>query len=87
MTSKTSLWFLLVFCKIASSLVIGLTIGIIIQTLTNSGTFSLVFMIIAASMAFLKLVWHYKFMGLAVINLFFISLFLILKLYISMSIA
>lgn len=80
-----ALWSLLFFCKIISGLILGLTIGIIVQTLTGSGVFSFIFIIIAVTGAFIKLVWHYKFMGLAVTNLFFISFFLILKLYVSIS--
>ena len=79
------MFFLLLFCKIVSGLILGLTLGIIVQTLTNSGVFSLIFIMIAVTLAFLRLVWSYRFMGLALVNLFFISVFLILKLYVSMS--
>ena len=80
-----SLWFLLLFCKIASGLVLGLTAAIIVQTLLKSGAFSLIFVAIGCALAFLRLVWSYKFMGLAVVNLFFIFLFFLFKLYVSMA--
>ena len=77
------LWGILLSLKMISGLIVGLTTAIIVQTLTGAGVFSLVFVTVAGLCAFLKLVWHYKWMGLMVVNLFFISLFLILKLYVS----
>ena len=72
-------------CKAFSSFFVGFTIAIIIQTLLNSGTFSVVFITLSMALAFLKLVWNYKFIGLIVCNLFFTSLFLLFKLYVNLS--
>lgn len=84
---KFILWLLLLFLKIFSGFILGFTIAIIVQTLLKSGIFSVIFVTITMTLAFLKLVWNYKFMGLIVCNLVFISLFLLFQLYVSMSAA
>ena len=77
------MWFILLAFKIISGLILGMTMGIIVQVWLDAGVFSLVFVTLVFTSAFVKLVWHYQFMGLAVVDLFFISLFLVLKLYVS----
>jgi len=84
---KFTLWLLLLFLKIFSGFILGFTTAIIVQTLLKSGIFSVIFVTITMTLAFLKLVWNYKFMGLIVCNLVFISLFLLFQLYVSMSAA
>ncbi len=91
MNSKTDVkfisWLLLLFLKVFSGFILGFTIAIIVQTLLKSGVFSVIFITLTMTLAFVKLVWNYKFMGLIVCNLLFISLFFLFQLYVSMSAA
>lgn len=73
---------LLLTTKILSGVILGFIISVIIYSLTQIGTLSIVFIILSTTLAFLRIVWHYKFMRLICTNLLFISLFLLLKLYI-----
>ena len=85
---KENLYFLsasLVFLKIISGGFLGFTVAIIIQNLLDAGAFSVVFMTITIGLAYTKLVWNYRWIGLIACNLFFVALFLFLKLYITLS--
>lgn len=84
---KFVLWLLLLFLKILSGFILGFTIAIIVQTLLKTGLFSVIFVTLTMTLAFLKLVWNYKFMGLIVCNLVFILLFLLFQLYVNISAA
>lgn len=79
--------FLLFFIKIFSGFTLGMTLAVIIANLTTAGTLSMVFIIVVTTSAFLKLVWYYRSMGLIFVNLLFIILFLLVKLYINISVA
>ena len=79
--------FLLTLSKIISGFFIGFTIAVIAKGFLNLGTLSFVFLTITVGMAYLKLIWFYRWIGLIACNLFFIALFLFLKLYITMSVS
>lgn len=76
---------LLLVSKVISGFVIGFTVAVIAHSIFNIGILSVVFILVSTTFGFLKLVWFYRFKGLLYTNLVFISLFLILKLYISIA--
>ena len=79
--------FLLTLLKIVSALLVGFTIAVIVQGFLDSQILSFIFITITVAMAYLKLIWFYRWIGLIACNLFFIALFLFLKLYITMSVS
>ncbi len=79
--------FFLNFLKVLSGGFLGFTVAIIVQSLLNAGVFSVIFITLTIGMAYIKLVWHYRWIGLIACNLFFVALFLFLKLYITFSIS
>ena len=75
----------LLILKIISGIILGLTFATIIQILIDTGVLSMIFIMITTATAFIKLTWYLKYKGLIVINLVFISLFFLFKLYISIA--
>lgn len=71
--------------KMLSSLVIGTACAIIVQVLIDSSTLSFIFVLLSVTLAFLRLIWNYRLMGVIVINLFFVTLFLLFKLYVGVA--
>ena len=88
MRKKSNFQFLntsLILLKIISGGFLGFTVAIIVQNLLDTGVLSVVFVIFTIGMAYIKLIWHYRWIGLIACNLFFIALFLFLNLYITFS--
>ena len=75
----------LIGLKTLSGVILGLTLSIVIQVLAGIGIFSMTFITITTTFAFLKLTWYLKYRGLITIDLFFISLFFLFKLYVHVS--
>ena len=76
---------LLISCKILSGIVLGLGLAIAVQALTNCSTLAFVFVVVSVTLAFIRLTWPYKFKGLIVVNLLFVVLFFLFKLYVKIS--
>ena len=82
--SKKSKYFILIF-KLFSAIAVGVFISLIGQALINYSYFSFMFMFLTVSVAFWALVKKMEFLAILLVDLFFILMIFIVRVYIVIS--
>ena len=74
--------YLLVLFKLFSAVFVGILISLIGQALMNYGYFSFMFLFLTVFFAFFTMVKKLKFLGVLMVNLLFILMIVLIKVYI-----
>ncbi|MDE0118383.1 MAG: hypothetical protein OXM55_00045 [Bdellovibrionales bacterium] len=80
----TKKYFLILF-KVFSALFVGILISLIGQALMNYGYFSFMFLFLSVFFAFFTLVKKLKILGVLLVDLLFILILVLMKVYIVMA--